>query len=151
MLRCMKFYRLPVCIFAITATKKRDIIGVAALLCMMASAGIVSASPAQSNASFTDEMVSGRSMVSSGYGTGTVTFNPDGSLTCTGYPAVIVCKTWNLDSDGTIVRYFEDNSGKEPKVVRAVWRLVKNNELSFEVNQTSNNSDKTTAIRVSYR
>jgi hypothetical protein len=131
--------------------KRKLSIGIAALICMIANSTIVMAEAPKQKMSFTKEMVSGKTMVSSGYNKGSVTFNPDGTLTCSGYPPVVACKTWQLDADGTIVRLFDDNSGTKPVGVRAVWRLVKNNGSSFTVDQTSSNSKVTSSITVSYK
>ncbi len=129
---------------------KKVIITTVALLSMVAGAAVVSAEPKQTDTSFTKEMVSGKTMVSSAYKAGSVTFNEGGTLTCNGYPKVVECKTWEIDPDGAIVRYFVDNSSGAPKPVRAVWKLIKNNGTSFRVIQTSSNSDKTSEIIVSY-
>ncbi len=129
---------------------KKVIITTVALLSMVAGAAVVSAEPKQTDTSFTKEMVSGKTMVSSAYKAGSVTFNEGGTLTCNGYPKVVECKTWEIDPDGAIVRYFVDNSSGAPKPVRAVWKLIKNNGTSFRVTQTSSNSDKTSEITVSY-
>ena len=56
--------------------------------------------------SFTTELVSTKSMISSGFPKGYFTFNVDGTLTCTGYPAFVTCRTWKIEPDGTLLRQF---------------------------------------------
>ena len=127
--------------------KRTQFIGTAAaLFCMISSVCIASV-----ETSFTKEMVSGKSMVSSGYTKGYITFNSDSTLTCTGYPNVVECKNWSVESDGTIVRYFADNSSGKPILVRAVWKLIKNNGTSFDVGQTSNNSPVMSYVNIRYK
>lgn len=63
-------------------------------------------------------MVSGKTMVSSGYANGSMTFNSNGTLTCTNYPAFVSCKRWQVQQDGTLQREFTDShTGKTVEVV----------------------------------
>lgn len=131
--------------------KIAQVIGTAALFCMITSAGIASEVTTPDKLSFTKEMVSGKSMVSSGYPKGFITFNSDSTLTCNGYPSVVECKNWSIEADGTIVRNFIDKKSGTPASVRAVWKLTKNKGKSFDVEQTSNNSAVKSYVTVSYK
>jgi hypothetical protein len=110
-------------------------------------------SPAQTappRLSFTPDMISGKSLVSSGYSKGYATFHADGSMTCTHYPEVIDCKTWRIDQDGTLIRHFDDKSSGRAKPVRTVWTMASRSGTSFEVIQTTSNSDKVSVLRISH-
>lgn len=99
--------------------------------------------------SFTSDMISGKSLISSGYNKGYATFHANGSMTCTRYPEVIDCKTWHIARDGTLIRLFEDKSSGQAKPVRTVWSLTSRSGDSFEVLQTSSNSDTVSLLRIS--
>lgn len=134
--------------------KKNWISGITLLCCLTASAAGAAGLPAVKSASspaFTAEMVSGKTMVSSAYTSGTVTFNPDGTLTCVNYPAFVTCKSWRIESDGRILRKFDDTRNGKTTEVTAWWQLLKNNGTSFDVSQTSSNSAGVTAITVTYK
>ncbi|NJD38080.1 MAG: hypothetical protein FIA89_07115 [Geobacter sp.] len=100
---------------------------------------------------FTKAMVVGKTMASSGYPGGTMTFNSNGTLTCVNYPAVINCKSWQIDPDGRLHREFIDSHTGTPVEVRAYWKLLANNGATLQVSQTSNNSPGETTLTVSYR
>ncbi len=131
--------------------KRNQVIGTAALFYMIASVAIASEDTSTNKQSFTMEMISGKSMVSSGYPKGFITFKSDSTLVCNGYPSVVECKDWNIEPDGTIVRNFIDKKSGKPTSVRAVWKLLKNKGKSFDVEQTSNNSAVKSYVSVSYK
>ena len=87
-------------------------------------------------------------MVSSGYSKGTVTFKPDGSLTCSNYPEFVTCKTWEITSDGTILRIFNDTRDGVKTEIKAWWKLLQNNGTSYAVSQTSSNSAGETFLTI---
>lgn len=119
------------------------------LLCPLIFAGIASAlDVAAQPLKFTTAMVSGKTMVSSGYPAGSMTFNSNGSLTCTNYPTFINCKSWQVQPDGTLSREFTDSHGGTTVEVRAYWTLVSKSGNSLQVSQTSNNSSGTSTVTV---
>lgn len=122
------------------------------LICMTVTTGIAMAvlSP-PAPPKFTREMVSGKTMVSSGYPNGTMTFNSNGSLTCTNYPAFVTCKSWQIEPDGSLHREFTDSHTGTATEVRAYWKLLSNNGSTLQVSQTSNNSAGATTLTVTYR
>lgn len=132
--------------------KKQLIISLLALICTVvigniaaAESFLVSSSGAQK---FTRQMVSGKTMVSSGYANGSMTFNNNGTLTCTNYPAVVGCKSWQVQQDGTLQREFTDShTGKTVEVV-AIWKLLSKSGNTLQVQQTSNNSVGVTTVTV---
>lgn len=134
--------------------KQIMIAGFTLLWCLTASCAVAGTVPilsGVSNLRFTSDMVSGKTMVSSGYTKGSVTFNADGTLTCVDYPSFVKCKSWKIDSDGSILRTFDDTSTGTPTGVKAWWRLLKNNGTSFDVSQTSTNSTGATALTITCR
>jgi hypothetical protein len=96
---------------------------------------------------FTTESVSGKTMVSSGYPNGSMTFNSNGSLTCTNYPAFVSCKNWKIQ-DGTLRREFIDSHTGSPVEVVAFWKLLSRSDNTLQVQQTSNNSTGATTVTV---
>lgn len=121
-----------------------------AVFCAMALGGACFAQTTSPRLSFTTEMISGKSLVSSGYSKGYASFHADGSMTCTDYPDVIDCKTWRIDQDGTLIRHFDDQSSGRAKPVRTVWTMASRSGASFEVLQTSSNSETVSLVRISY-
>ncbi len=97
---------------------------------------------------FTHQMVAGKTMVSSGYPTGTMTFHSNGTLTCTNYPAFVGCKNWRVLSDGTLRRDFTDSHTGQLMEVQAFWKLVSQSGNTLQVQQTSNNSNGVTSVTV---
>ncbi len=97
---------------------------------------------------FTHQMVAGKTMVSSGYPTGTMTFHSNGTLTCTNYPAFVGCKNWRVLSDGTLRRDFTDSHTGQLVEVQAFWKLVSRSDNTLQVQQTSNNSNGVTSVTV---
>ena len=123
------------------------------LICMTVTAGTALAGPDNPLGSlkFTKEMVSGKTMSSSGYPNGTITFNTNGSMTCTNYPAFVTCKSWQIEPDGSLHREFTDSHTGSLVEVRAYWKLLSNNGSTLQVSQTSNNSTGETTLTVTYR
>lgn len=122
------------------------------LVCLTLTSGIalaITGSPAPLN--FTREMVAGKTMVSSGYPNGSMTFNTNGSLTCTNYPAFVTCKSWQIEPDGKLHREFTDSHTGTTMEVRAYWKLLSNNGTTLHVSQTSNNSTSESSLVVTYR
>lgn len=97
---------------------------------------------------FTVKSVTGKSMVSSGYPNGTMTFNSNGSLTCTNYPVFIGCKSWQIQSDGTLIRKFTDSHTGIGMEVEATWKLLSRSGNTLQVQQTSSNSGGGSVITV---
>ena len=124
----------------------------AILFCFLTTTAVAANNPRLSVSGatpvFTSEMVSGKTMVSSGYSKGTVTFNLGGSLTCTDYPTFITCKTWEITSDGTILRIFNDTRDGVTTEIKAWWKLQQNNGTSYAVIQTSSNSAGETSLTI---
>lgn len=97
---------------------------------------------------FHQKNVAGKTMVSSGYDKGSMTFNSNGVLTCTNYPSNITCKKWEVLSDGTLRREFTDNHTGTTVEIIAVWKLLSQSDKTLQVEQTSNNSNGVTNITV---
>lgn len=128
--------------------KTRLTIGILSLFCIIAGFGSAQAEALL----FTNDMVSGKTMTSSGYSQGTMTFHTNGSLTCNGYPEVIKCKNWQITQNGILRREFTDSHTGTVMEVQADWKLLTqpaNN--SFQAQQTSNNSSGTTTVTVTVR
>lgn len=126
----------------------KQLIGTVALSFILFTTGIAQSEVLSPKPGFTTKMVSGKSFVSSGYPTGHITFNANGSQTCTNYPPVVNCLTWQIEADGTILRTFADSSGSATKDVWARWTLLKYNKTSYTVSQTSSNAKGATTITV---
>lgn len=131
--------------------KKQLIISVLVLTCTVVATGNIAAAESffsPGAPQFTRQMVSGKTMVSSGYANGSMTFNNNGTLTCTNYPAFVACKRWQVQQDGTLRREFTDShTGKTVEVV-ATWKLLGKSANTLQVQQTSNNSDGATTVTV---
>ena len=130
--------------------KKQLCITLFALLCTIATSGIASAESILSPPApkFTVKMVSGKTMVSSGFPTGTMTFNGNGSLTCANYPAFIKCKSWEVQPNGVLRREFTDSHTGSTTEVLAYWQLQSRTGTILEINQTSNNAEGSTHVTV---
>lgn len=130
--------------------KKQLSIALVALSCSISSIDIAQAIELFDSQAhkFTPAMVSGKTMVSSGYANGTMTFNSNGSLTCINYPAVISCKSWQIQPDGRLLREFTDNHTGATVEVRAYWQLLNQSGNTLQVNQTSNNADGSINVTV---
>jgi hypothetical protein len=130
--------------------KKQLVISLLVLTCTVAVSSIAAAESFFSPGApqFSSQLVSGKTMVSSGYPNGSMTFNSNGSLTCTNYPAFVSCKRWQVQQDGTLQREFTDShTGKTVEVV-AIWKLLSKSGNTLQVQQTSNNSEGATAVTV---
>ncbi len=134
--------------------KNKLIASLLALSCLNAIIGTTSveASPLKpGELGFTRAMVAGKTMSSSGYPNGTITFNTNGSMTCSNYPAFVTCKSWRIDLNGKLQREFTDaHTGAATEVI-AHWKLLSNNGATLQVSQTSNNSTGETTLTVTYR
>ena len=130
--------------------KKQLCITLFALLCTMVTSGIASAEGILSPPApkFTANMVSGKTMVSSGYDKGTMTFHSNGSLTCTNYPSFVKCKSWKVQPDGVLRREFTDSHTGATVEVKAYWQLLSRSGNTLQVNQTSSNSSGPTTVTV---
>lgn len=127
-------------------------IALIALFSMTACAGIASAEPPVGNGlRFTKKMVSGKTMVSSGYSQGSMTFERHHSLTCVGYPSFVVCKTWKIEPDGALHREFTDSHSGSEVTVWARWQLLSQNGSILQVRQTSSNSSEVTTLTVTIK
>ncbi|SJZ98768.1 hypothetical protein SAMN02745119_02235 [Trichlorobacter thiogenes] len=128
-------------------------ISIVALFCMtfFAAAPAFSVTLPEAAPKFTGRIVVNKTMVSSGYPNGSMTFNSNGSLTCTNYPSFIGCKHWQIQHDGTLRREFTDShTGKTVEVV-AIWKLLSQSGNTLQVQQTSNNSDVATTVTVTIK
>jgi len=130
--------------------KKQLCITLFALLCMTASVGVAQAVDllAPSAPKFTTAMVSGKTMVSSGYDKGSMTFHSNGRLTCTNYPGFVKCKSWEVQPDGVLRREFTDSHTGVTVEVKAYWQLLSRSGTTLQVNQTSSNSSGPTTVTV---
>lgn len=97
---------------------------------------------------FHTETVTGKTMVSSGYPNGSMTFNRGGTLTCSNYPKEVTCLTWKVENDGKLHREFLDTRSVPAFKVQAVWTLKSKNGNALQVDQTSNNSPTATPLSV---
>ena len=122
------------------------------LICMTVTTGIAMSDPLKpGEGGFTRAMLAGKTVSSSGYPKGTITFNSNGSMTCTNYPLSVTCVSWQINLDGKLQREFTDSYTGTKKEVIARWKLLSNNGATLQVNQTSNNSTGETTITVTYR
>jgi len=118
---------------------------------------MVSAAPAQSatlpekNLAFDAGMVYGATMVSSGYPNGSMTFNANGSLSCSNYPAFVQCKSWQITPGGQLLREFTDSHTGTSVEVKASWKLLGKSGGTLQVSQTSSNSQGATVLTVTVR
>lgn len=130
--------------------KRQLRIALVALICAVATSGIAAAenllSPPSSK--FTNALVSGKTMVSSGYPTGSMTFNSNGSLTCSNYPAFISCKSWEVQPGGVLRREFTDSHTGATVEVKAYWQLLSRSGNTLQVQQTSSNSTGPSTVTV---
>lgn len=133
--------------------KRQLRIALVALSCVVATSGIAAAESLlnPSNQKFTNAMVSGKTMVSSGYPTGSMTFNSNGSLTCSNYPAFISCKSWEVQPGGVLRREFTDSHTGATVEVKAYWQLLGWSGNSLQVQQTSSNSTGPTTLTVTIK
>ncbi len=128
-------------------------ISMIALFCMtfFAATPAFSVTLPEAAPKFTGRIVVNKTMVSSGYPNGSMTFHSNGSMTCTGYPAFVTCKTWQIEPDGRLRREFTDShTGKTVEVV-AIWKLLSQSGNTLQVQQTSNNSDVATTVTVTIK
>jgi hypothetical protein len=96
-------------------------------------------------------MVYGATMVSSGYPNGSMFFGADGSLSCNNYPAAVQCKSWEITSNGQLLRTFTDSHTGAPVEVKAYWKLLSKSGSTLQVSQTSSNSPGETIVTVTVR
>ncbi|QOX77973.1 hypothetical protein FY034_03120 [Trichlorobacter lovleyi] len=125
-------------------------IALVALSCAVATSGIAAAESLLSppSSKFTKPLVSGKTMVSSGYPTGSMTFNSNGSLTCSNYPAFVSCKRWEVQPDGVLRREFTDSHTGTTVEVKAYWQLLSRSGNTLQVQQTSSNSTGPSTVTV---
>ena len=134
--------------------KQKFVTGLFVLSCLTTFIGAASAEAGPlkpGELGFTRAMVAGKTMSSSGYPNGTITFNTNGSLTCTNYPSFVTCKNWQIDLNGKLQREFTDSHTGTAAEVIAYWKLLSNNGATLQVSQTSNNSTGETTLTVTYR
>lgn len=105
----------------------------------------------ESNPKFKGKMVVNKTMVSSGYPQGSMTFHSNGSLTYTGYPSFIACKTWQIEPNGRLRREFTDSHTGTTVEVTAFWELLSHSGNTLQVSQTSNNSQGPTTVTVTIK
>lgn len=130
--------------------KKQRYLTLFVLLCMVLSGGIATAETIFSPGTpqFTRQMVTGKTMVSSGYPTGSMTFNSNGTLTCANYPVFVSCKRWEVQPDGVLRREFTDSHTGQLVEVQAFWKLISRSGNTLEVQQSSSNSSGATSVTV---
>lgn len=104
--------------------------------------------PQSGTTHFSVKTVSGKTMVSSGFPNGSMTFNSNGSLTCTNYPAFVKCKNWQIQKDGTLLRRFTDSHTGTVQEVEAIWKLLSGSKSTLQVQQTSSNSEGAAMVTV---
>lgn len=133
--------------------KRQLRIALVALSCVVATSGIAAAESLlnPSSQKFTNALVSGTTMVSSGYPTGSMTFNSNGSLTCSNYPAFVSCKRWEVQPDGVLRREFTDSHTGTTVEVKAYWQLLSRSGNTLQVQQTSSNSTGPTTLTVTIK
>lgn len=78
-------------------------------------------------------------------------FGANGSLMCNNYPAVIQCKSWEIEPGGQLLRTFTDSHTGTPVEVKTYWTLLSKSGETLQVSQTSSNNQGATILTVMVR